>query len=230
VPEALQVGSALRRVLPFAFGLAAGVALAALAGREGGRPAACDEARPADSRAAGAWVPTPLPTVHRELPEVHVLSPMLMSEVFDIERRYGRGTKYEAARIVWPHGVAYTAARAREYRQGVLQVNFLFGADGKISEVTPVERRVQCGLCLEWDRQVHSEKVVRIGPDDPRLREYLEAAAEALRRIEFVPTTVNGEPYPTHGFAECVFRLEQDGEAAARVHGRPARRTEAACR
>ncbi|MCA1614432.1 MAG: hypothetical protein LC800_09920 [Acidobacteria bacterium] len=204
--EVRLIRFAWKRVLPFAAALAVGVGLTVLVDFNrrsafGGPAVGCVGPGPA---APPAWVPTPLPTVRRELPSVHVLSPMLMSEVQVLELL----GKYEGAYVVSPPGVGYTAAKGKDYRQGVLQVNFLFGTDGKIHDVVPVEKRVLCGLCLEGDRWVHSEKVVHIDRSDPRLREYVDAAAEALGRVEFVPTKVAGHPYPTHGFAECVFRLD----------------------
>jgi hypothetical protein len=206
VPEIRLIHLAWKRGLPFAAALAVGVGLTVLADFDRlpttGGPAV--EVVESCAPAPSAWVPAPMPTVHREPPEVHVLSPMLMSEVQMLEL-LGR---YEAAYVVSPPGAGYTAATRKDYRQGVLQVNFLFGTDGKISDVEPVEKRVMCGLCLEGDRWVHSEKVTHIDKSDPRLREYVDAAAEALGRVEFVPTKVAGRPYPTHGFAECVFRLD----------------------
>jgi len=197
---------AWKRVLPFAVALAVGVGLTLFADSKrlltsGGPDVKVAESQPP---AAGAWVPTPLPTVHRELPEIHVLSPMLMSEV-QIMELLG---EYEGAQILSPPGVAYTVATPKDYRQGVLQVNFLFGTDGNIHDVTPVERRVICSICLEGEKMVHSEMVVRIDERHPRFGEFMEAAAAALKRIEFIPARVAGHPYPTHGFAECVFRLD----------------------
>jgi hypothetical protein len=129
---------------------------------------------------------------------------MLMSEVMEMEP-YGT---YEAAQIVSPPGVAYVPAQPREYRQGVLQVNFLFGTDGEIRDVATVEKRVLCGPCLEGEKMTHSERVVHIDERHPRHGEFLAAAAAALTQIEFIPARVAGRPYPTHGFAECVFRLD----------------------
>ncbi len=154
--------------------------------------------------APAARVTTTPPSVRREPPSIHVLSPMLMSEVRVMELLGG----YEGARITAPAGVAYVPATRKDYRQGVLQVNFLFGTDGVIHDIVPVEKRVMCGPCLEGEKMVHSEKVIRIDERDPRLGEFVDAAAAALKRIEFIPARVAGHPYPTHGFAECVFRLD----------------------
>lgn len=198
---------AWKRVLPFTLALAAGVGLAIFV--DFGEPPTTNgpdvkSAAPRTDAALSAWVPTRPPTVHRELPSIHVLSPMLMSEVQVMELL----GEYEGARILSPPGVAYVPAARKDYRQGVLQVNFLFGTDGVIYDVVPVEKRVMCGSCLEGDRWVHSEKVVRLDERDPRHGEFVEAAAAALKRIEFTPARVAGRPYPTHGFAECVFRLD----------------------
>ena len=197
---------AWKRVLPFAAALAVGVGLTLLVDFRrlltGGGP----DVVPSESQtsAPSAWVPAPLPTVHRELPEIHVLSPMLMSEV-QIMELLG---EYEGARILPPHDAAYSQAQRKNYKQGILQVNFLFGTDGQIRDVVPVEKRVLCGPCLEGDKWVHSEMVVHIDERHPRLGEFVEAATDALKRIEFTPAKVAGHPYPTHGFAECVFRLD----------------------
>ena len=197
------VQCAWKRALPFAAALAVGVGLTIFVDfkrllTSGGPGVKVTEAQPS------AWVPTPLPTVHRELPSVHVLSPMLMSEVQMMELL----GEYEGARVLSPPGVAYVPATRKDYRQGVLQVNFLFGTDGEIHDVTLVERRVMCSICLEGEKMVHSEMVVRIDERHPRFSEFMEAAAAALKRIEFIPARVAGHPYPTHGFAECVFRLD----------------------
>jgi hypothetical protein len=194
-------------VLPFAASLAAGLLLAAAF--DGGlkldrAPTAAGLPEARTHAPAARTMTTTTPSAGRESPSVHVLSPMLMSEVMVMERI----GEYEAARILSPPGVAYVPAQPREYRQGVLQVNFLFGMDGKISGVVPVERRVMCGPCLEGDKWVRGEKVVSIERGHPRFAEFLEAAAAALGRIEFVPAKVAGTPYPTNGFAECVFRLD----------------------
>ena len=203
--EMRLVQFAWKRVLPFAAALAVGVGLTIFVDFKslltGGGPGVRTAGPQAPAPAA--WVPTPLPTVHRELPSVHILSPMLMSEVQIIELL----GEYEGAGVISPLEAAF-GAKLKDYKQGVLQVNFLFGTDGKIYDVVPVEKRVLCSSCLEGDKWVHSEKVVHIGPDDPRIREYVAAAAEALKRVEFTPTKVAGHPYPTHGFAECVFRLD----------------------
>ena len=205
--EIRLIQCAWKRVLPFAAALVVGVGLTIfvdfkhLLTTDGPD---IHELTEAQTHAPSVWVPLPLPTVHRELPSIHVLSPMLMSEVQVMELL----GEYEGAQILSPPGVAYAPAKREDYRQGVLQVNFLFGTDGKIYDVVPVEKRVLCGPCLEGEKMVHSEKVVRIDERDPRLGEFVEAATVALKRIEFIPAKVAGHPYPTHGFAECVFRLD----------------------
>lgn len=85
-----------------------------------------------------------------------------------------------------------------------MQVKFLFGADGRIDEVAPMATRTDCSLCLmDADR-----KVTWLDPRDPAARDFVEAAMAAVREIKFVPAKVDGRPYPTHGFAECEFRLD----------------------
>lgn len=204
--ELRLVQFAWKRVLPFAAALAVGVGLTFFVDLRRLLTSGGPDVVPAESQtpAPSAWVPAPLPTVHREPPEIHVLSPMLMSEV-QIMELLG---EYEGARILPPHDAVYSQAKRQNYKQGVLQVNFLFGTDGKIYDVVPVEKRVLCGPCLEGEKMVHSEKVVRIDERHPRFSEFTEAAAAALKRIEFTPAKVAGHPYPTHGFAECVFRLD----------------------
>ena len=83
-----------------------------------------------------------------------------------------------------------------------MQLEFLFGADGTISEITPPARRHDCSLCLS------GANVTQIDPRDPRWGKQLEAAREAVSRIEFVPGTLGGRAVGMHGIVECVFRLE----------------------
>jgi hypothetical protein len=186
-------GQLLKRVLPFMLALLVGVAAFFVVRRERARHAVRAHAA---AEVAGA---TRAKTEPRELPEVHVLSPMLMSEVLEFERV---GGGYEAARVISPNVSQYTAAKVKDYRQGVLQLEFLFGADGTISEVKPPAKRHDCGLCLS------GANVTQIDPRDPRWSEQVAAAKEAVSRIEFVPGTNGGRAVGMHGVAECVFRLE----------------------
>jgi hypothetical protein len=182
----------LKRFLPFALALLVGVAAFSLAQYE-------------SSRAPETSAPQVMTVAHeaqaepRETAELHVLSVMKMSEVREFELR---GGGYAGARVLSPPGSQYTAAEAKDYRQGVLQLEFLFGADGTISEITPPVKRHDCSLCLS------GRNVVRIDPRDARWGEQLRAAEEAVGRIEFVPGTLGGRTVGMHGIAECVFRLE----------------------
>ena len=185
-------GQLLKRVLPFMLALLVGIAAFFVARRE----RAHDTGRA--HAAAEVSDATAVKTEPRELPEVHVLSPMLMSEVLAFERA---GGGYEAARVISPNVSQYTAAKVKDYGQAVLQLEFLFGADGTISEVKPPLKRHDCSLCLS------GENVTQIDPRDPRWNEQVEAAREAVSRIEFVPGTLGGRPVGMHGIAECVFRL-----------------------
>jgi hypothetical protein len=185
-------GQLLKRVLPFMLALLVGIAAFLVVRFKAGYA-------PPKSAPQGASAAPVAKAEPRELPEVHVLSPMLMSEVLEFERA---GGGYEAARVLSPPGSQYTAAKVRDYRQGVLQLEFLFGADGTISEVAPPVKRHDCSLCLS------GANVTQIDPRDPRWSEQVEAAKAAVSRIAFVPGTNGGRPVGMHGLAECVFRLE----------------------
>ena len=137
----------------------------------------------------------------RTLPEVHVLSPMLMDEVLEFERR---GGGYENPRVISPPGPHYAAATRKDYKQGVLQLNFLFGADGTISEITPLVKPQDCSICLQ------GVNIAYIDPRDPQSREFVEAAEDAVRRIKFEPGKNGGRSVGMHGLAECIFRLNGD--------------------
>ncbi|HEX8162968.1 MAG TPA: hypothetical protein VF538_13945 [Pyrinomonadaceae bacterium] len=182
----------LKRFLPFALSLLAGVAAFSLAHHERRRT-------PETSAPRMMTVAHEAQAGPREMPELHVLSVMKMSEVREFELR---GGGYVGARVLSPPGSQYTAAEAKDYRRGVLQLEFLFGADGTISEVTPPPKRHDCGLCLS------GRNVVLIDPRDVRWGGQLRAAEEAVGRIEFVPGALGGRPVGTHGIAECVFRLD----------------------
>jgi hypothetical protein len=211
----------LRKVLPFALTLALGSALGLAPRLFRGDCAAhpstlqraatrlglreeCSERREAegDARAFPAKVsaaPVAASAPARELPELRVLSPMLMEEVRVFQS--GGGT-YETPRILAPEGAHYAAPERKAYRQGVLQLNFLFGADGSISQITPLVKRHDCGICTQ------GANVVGIDPRESRWTEQVEAAKEAVGRIRFVPGTHDGRPAGMHGLAECVFKLD----------------------
>jgi len=183
------VRSVLRKLLPFALGLVVGGAAVGFVAW-----------RRADDAGAGRAVSQSQPAQY-ELPKVRVLSALTIDETLNIQ---SKGVEWEAARVLHPHGAQYALAEARDYRRGVVQVKFLFGADGRIDEVAPMARRTDCGLCLMYvDRNVEW-----LDPRDPAARDFVEAAMAAVREIKFVPAKVNGRPYPTHGFAECEFRLD----------------------
>ena len=137
--------------------------------------------------------------VQRELPEVRVLSPMLMEEVHMFELS---GGGYESPRVISLPGPHFAPPPRRDYRQGVLQLSFYFGADGRVSEIEPPAKPHDCGDCLR------GKNIVQIDPRDPASREYVEAAEEAVRQIKFVPGTLGGQPVGMHGLAECIFRLD----------------------
>jgi hypothetical protein len=202
-------GHLLKRVFPFVLALITGAGLALLL--LGGD---CEthsshvhrlltrlRLRPDCAPARGVEVAQVLTIISslRQTPELHVLSAMKMSEVLEFERA---GGGYEAARVISPPGSQYTAAKVKGYRQGVLQLEFLFGADGAISEVAPPAKRHDCSLCLS------GANVTQIDPRDPRWGGQVAAAKAAVSRIEFVPGTLGGRPVGMHGVAECVFRLE----------------------
>lgn len=184
---------ALRKLLPFALGLLVGGALAG--------SVASHLTRSADAeRAASPARQSPPPPAPYELPVVRVLSVLTMNETLIIQKTGGR---IEEAVVLHPAGSQYAPAEARDHRRGVMQLKFLFGADGRIDEVAPVAKRTDCGACLPVGGSVSW-----LDPRDPGARDYVEAAVAAVREIKFVPAKVDGRPYPTHGFAECEFRLD----------------------
>src|SRR2546421_4025141 len=157
-------------LLPFAVTLAVGMALVVFIRQRQ------QAQQPATSTNANSQRATPQPSPALALPEVHVLSPMLMSEVLEFERR---GGGYEGARVISPPGPHYAAVKPKDYKQGVLQLNFLFGADGTISEITPLAKPQDCSISL------HSPNVGPIDPPDPRWSVQVKAATEAVQRIKF---------------------------------------------
>ena len=185
---------ALKKLLPLALGLVVGgAAVGFVVWRRAG---SADAGRAATPPAQAA-----LPPVQYELPRVRVLSMMMMDEVMSVQQT---GRRIEEAVILHPPGIQYARAEARDYKRGVMQLRFLFGADGEIDEVAPMARRTDCSPCL----MDADPKVVWLDPRDPKARDLVAAAMAAVREIKFVPAKVDGRPYPTHGFAECEFRLE----------------------
>lgn len=185
---------ALQKLLPFALGLLIGGAAAGfVAWRRAGSAGAEQLASPPAEAA--------LPPAQYELPRVRVLSMMTMDEVMSVQQT---GRRIEEAMILHPPGVQYARAQAQGYRRGVMQVKFLFGADGRIDEVAPMATRTDCSPCL----MDADPKVVWLDPRDPKARDFVSAAVAAVREIKFIPAKVDGRPYPTHGFAECEFRLD----------------------
>lgn len=206
----------LRRVLPFVLTLLVGVASGSLLkhGRrhhdaahpcyggyyQGGGDGSTAHASGVRQELSGGSLPLGK-TEQRELPEVHLLSPMLMEEVH-VFKLSGGG--YEGARVTSPQVSQYTGATPKDYKQGVLQVGFYFGADGTISEIEPLAKPYVCSICLQ------GANVVKIDPRDPQSRAFVEAAEEAVRRIKFEPGTLGGQPVGMHGTVECVFRLDRE--------------------
>lgn len=181
-----------KRVLPFLLALFVGVAMFSVV-----RHKLQNRLIPNDARELSVMsIATKAPRV---LPNIHVLSVMTMQEVFEFERM---GGNYEGAKVISPPGAQYTVAKTKDYKQGVLQVSFLFGPDGVISEIMPLIKRQDCGNCLK------GANIVEIDPRDPNSSGFKEAAFEAVRRIKFIPGSVGGRSVAMHGLAECVFRLD----------------------
>ncbi|MGA9994608.1 MAG: hypothetical protein WBP93_04290 [Pyrinomonadaceae bacterium] len=134
-----------------------------------------------------------------ELPEMHVLSTNLIDENI----AYQAGGKFEDVKILYPEGVLYTKASVKKYRQCVMQLSFKFDADGAISEITPLSKRVMCGDCLPV-----GGNVVWIDPNSPDAGKLREAAVKAVEQIKFTPFRSGGKPVPVHGFVEAVFDEE----------------------
>ena len=170
-------GQLLKRVLPFMLSLLAGTGLTFMLhlgdcethSSQVHRLLTRLHLRPdcATTRKAEAAQTVPVIAAKRETPELHVLSVMKMSEVREFELR---GGGYVGARVISPPGSQYTAAEVKDYRQGVLQLEFLFGADGTISEIAPPELRHDCSLCLS------GANVTQIDPRDPRWSRQVTAA------------------------------------------------------
>lgn len=191
-------GHLLKRALPFTLALAVGVASSSVTRHEWRHARPCNVA-PRVAAAGGSGGGTRAFSPARELPEVHVLSPMEMEEVHVFELS---GGGYTGVRVLSPPGPHFAPPTRRSYEQGVLQLSFYFGADGTISEIEPPFKPHDCSICLS------GANVVQIDPRDPASREYVEAAEEAVRRIKFVPGTLGGQPVGMHGLAECIFRLD----------------------
>ena len=133
-------------------------------------------------------------------PELHVLSTNLVEE----NVRYTRdGRAWTDLQVLEPPGVLYTKAERKSYRQGVMQVRVLFGADGTVSQIEPLRKRDDCGACLPAQGNVSE-----IDPTAEQSRAYVAAATAAVRQIKFVPCKSAGQFVPTHGLIECVFRLD----------------------
>ncbi|HVS21717.1 MAG TPA: hypothetical protein VHD88_07700 [Pyrinomonadaceae bacterium] len=148
---------------------------------------------------------------------------MLSTNMIDENVMYADGGRRKNAdvRILFPPNSQYTQAVARPGKQGVLQLRVKFEADGSISEITPLAKRSICDICLLPDneakvispdlpktRKRDGIEVVGIDPTSPQSRELVEAAAEAVKQINFIPFQSEGKPVPTHGLVECVFRLD----------------------
>lgn len=182
----------LQKLLPFALGLVVGGAAVGFV--------AWRLMSDADAQLVASPAQSPPPPAPYELPRVRVLSVQTMNETLIAQKA---GWEIEGARVLHPSDAQYAPAEARDYRRGVMQLTFLFGADGRIDEIAPIAKRVDCGPCLPV-----GGNVAWLDPRDPRARDFVEAATAAIREIKFVPAKVEGRPYPTHGFAECEFRLD----------------------
>jgi hypothetical protein len=115
----------------------------------------------------------------------------------------GHGHTWQDLQVLAPTGVLHTKATRKDYKQGVLQLSVLFGEHGEISEIKPLTKRTDCGDCLPL-----GNNIVFIKPDDPAARPYVEAATQAVKQIKFIPCQSDGKPVSTHGFVECVFRMD----------------------
>jgi len=149
-------------------------------------------------------------------PELHVLSTAIIGEVMFA----GGGQEQADVKILSPPDSQYTQAVAKPGKQGVLQLSLKFEADGSISEIVPLAERSLCGICLLPDdeakaisrdlpktRKRDGIEVIGIDPTAPQSRELVEPAVAAVKQITFIPSQSEGKPVPTHGFVECVFRL-----------------------
>lgn len=177
----------LKRVLPFAIALIVGFALGSLSGLIRQRDARQHEEAVAKTSTA---------TDPRLVPEVYVLSPIMIDECIKFEKTGG----YEGFKVLSPESARNMPAKIRNEKQGVVQFNVQFGADGTISEITPRAKRVDCGDCLPRDK-----RVIEIDPNAPQSRERIEAAVEAIKRIRFIPFQSAGQYISSHGLVECVF-------------------------
>jgi hypothetical protein len=95
-------------------------------------------------------------------------------------RMFEQGRKWEPVRLLRTPEPLYTYSARRNGTQGVVRFSVIFGADGKAKV----------------------EHVVSTLPDG-----LTEEATDAVRRIEFSPATLGGEPVSTHGVVDCAFEL-----------------------
>ncbi len=95
-------------------------------------------------------------------------------------RMFVQESSPQPVRIFRTPAPLYTRSARRNGTQGVVRLSVIFGADG----------------------QTKIEQVVSALPDG-----LTEQATEAVRRIEFTPATLGGEPVSTHGVVDCVFEL-----------------------
>src|SRR5881275_185871 len=102
----------LKGLLPFALTLVVGMALVVFIRHR-------QQAQQMRNANANSQRATPAPSPVLALPEVHVLSPMLMSEVREFELR---GGNYVGARVISPPGPHFAAVKPKDYKQGVLQL------------------------------------------------------------------------------------------------------------
>ena len=188
----------LKRMLPFVLTLLVGAGLVYVLRQRRQQARLRAEAPTVTTTRTVVSTPTP-PT--RPLPEIHILSTNLVEENI----KYTPPNRaWHDLQVLYPPGVLYTKGERKPYRQGVMQVNVLFGADGEISEIEPRRKRVDCSpLCLPA-----TGNVVEIDPTAEQSQEYVAAARAAVKQIKFVPFTSDGQFVPTHGLIECVFRLD----------------------
>ena len=189
----------VKRVLPFTLALLVGAGLAAYFTRQRRLepPATVKPNKMAVQMADDPTSPT------RDLPAVHVLSVELVTE--NMLYADGGRKRWSSVLILDPPNSQYVPAKVTGREQGVMQLTLRFGANGEISEISPLPRakRHDCGICLS-----PVGKVVYLEPNLPQSRELTEAAIEAVRRIRFIPEQSEGVPVPTHGIVECVFHLD----------------------
>ena len=186
----------LKRVLPFALALLVGVGLVYVIRTQRQRAREANRPAPISARPAAPELAQPT----RPLPEIHILSTNLIEENI---RYTSENRAWQDLQVLDPPGVLYTKAARKSYKQGVMQVSVLFGADGAIAEIEPKRKRDDCGACLPT-----TGNVVEIDPAAEQARAYVAAACAAVKQIKFVPCKSAGQPVPTHGLIECVFRLD----------------------